>query len=830
MHVLRPVSYLRLAACSVFALLTSTLPGWAQAGGHGSLQVTVTTQNGTIQLPGVTVTVVALDGRTVSTQVSDESGLCTVPDLLPGLYSVRATLEGFDPARSSIQVGRESTAKTSVDLRLSGVSERVDVIGNAETAPPTIGESLSTRGVLESRLVEQLPIRDHSVLSALKLLAGIVEGPGGVSIKGGRTNQSGLQIGMATQTDSSTGSPLFRLPVDAIDSVEVLPNPYSVEFGRFSSGLTVIKTKRADDTWRFALNSPDVSFRTVRSQPWNVTGLESFGPRIGFGGPIIKDRLFLEQSAQMRYAVTEVWSRPPDQTKTNLWLSAFTRLDLNMTPNQSLTGNINIFPSKSNDVTLNTFNGPDVAADQNDNLLSGSVTAHTTLSAKALLESTVQLTGFHVDVSGHGDAPMVLMPSQNSGNFFNRQQRTTDSVQWVEAITGSREWGGVTHLFKAGLDLMHTTFTGTSSSSPVIIRRDDGTLARELTFAGPIEQNVDTTDFAVFGQDRMQPVPRLLLEFGARVDRDGVLAKTNATPRFGTVILLDEKGAGVLRGGVGLFYERTPSVVGAFDQFETTTDIRYADAGVTPLGPPQIFTHLVAPTMNVARSATWNLEYDQRMINGWSMRAGVLQRRGSHELIVNPVALSPGDSRAGLVLSSEGISRYSEGEVTLRYAPGPRFDVSGTYVRSSAMANLNAYTAFFDNVRYPVISYDAYAPMSSDVPNRLIAHTRTIFGSRWLVSSIFEVHNGFPYSVTNDKLDWVGPRNQIYHFPTLVLLDLDLEHKFTFLKWKPWIGVRAFNALNRFTPTEVQSNLSSPAFGSFYNSYGRQIRFQLRIE
>ena len=40
-------------------------------------------------------------------------------------------------------------------------------------------------------------------------------------------------------------------------------------------------------------------------------------------------------------------------------------------------------------------------------------------------------------------------------------------------------------------------------------------------------------------------------------------------------------------------------------------------------------------------------------------------------------------------------------------------------------------------------------------------------------------------------LDWVGPRNQIYHFPFLALLDLDVEHKFSVVKGKPWIGFRA---------------------------------------
>ena len=84
------------------------------------------------------------------------------------------------------------------------------------------------------------------------------------------------------------------------------------------------------------------------------------------------------------------------------------------------------------------------------------------------------------------------------------------------------------------------------------------------------------------------------------------------------------------------------------------------------------------------------------------------------------------------------------------------------------------------------------------MPNRLIASTRTVFANRVLVSSILEIHSGFPYSPVNDMLDWVGPRNQGFYFPTFAMLDLDVEHRFTFLKFKPWIGIRAYNALNRF--------------------------------
>ena len=487
------------------------------------------------------------------------------------------------------------------------------------------------------------------------------------------------------------------------------------------------------------------------------------------------------------------------------------------------------FPSWADDVTLNTFNGPDVTADQRDRLLTGSVAARSVLSSASILESTVQVSGFRVDVSGHGSAPMELVPSGNSGNFFNRQHRSTRSAQWVEAWTSSGEWGGVRHLFKVGSDLMHTSFNGDSASSAIEIRRDDGTLARRLSFMGPIAQDVASTDLALFAEDRMQPHPRLLLELGGRIDRDGVLQEINVTPRVGAVFLLKESGAAVLRGGFGLFYERTPSVVGAFEQFETPIDSRYGADGVTELGPARMFQQVVSSNLGVARSTTWNAEYTERLSKGLSLRAGLFGRHGANELIVTPVD-SADPARGIFRLTGDGRSRYVEGELTLRYAPGPRMDVSGSYVRSAASANLNAYTAFFDNVRWPIVSTDQYAPTANDTPHRLVAHTRTIFGTRWLVSSILEVHTGFPYSVTNEMLDWVGPRNQIYRFPTFAMLDLDVEHKFTFLKGKPWIGLRAYNALNRFTPSEVQANLSSASFGSLYNSYGRQIRLQVRFD
>ena len=176
---------------------------------------------------------------------------------------------------------------------------------------------------------------------------------------------------------------------------------------------------------------------------------------------------------------------------------------------------------------------------------------------------------------------MQMLPDTTLGNFFNQQQRATSNYQWVGTISMSRQTLFGEHYLKAGIDLLQTDYDGTSLSRPVIIERPDGTVTRRLDFTGASSQEVPSTDAAFFLQDRLQPNPHWYVEFGGRVDRDGVLGEWNVTPRVGTALVLDDSGDMILRGGWGLFYERTPSTAGAFDQFETATDTRF-DAGPAP--------------------------------------------------------------------------------------------------------------------------------------------------------------------------------------------------------------------------------------------------------
>ena len=160
---------------------------------------------------------------------------------------------------------------------------------------------------------------------------------------------------------------------------------------------------------------------------------------------------------------------------------------------------------------------------------------------------------------------------------------------------------------------------------------------------------------------------------------------------------------------------------------------------------------------------------------------------------------------------------------------GSHADVNVSYIRSAARADLNALSNYVDTIMWPVFGVNAYAAAPADAPNRLLSRGRFFPTPRWLVIGVLDWRNGFPYSVTNDALDYVGPRN-VLRFPNDLRLEAGLERQVKIGKFQPWVGVRVWNALNSFLPVDVQSNLGSQNFGTFYNSEYRQIRIILRFE
>jgi len=801
-------------------------PVSAASQGGGVIEGFVTTQNGTIRLGGAQVVLFNSSNREVSTVLSEGDGHFRFTALQQGKYALTASLDGFAASRAVVVVTSGATTDQSLDLPLATLMQTVEV-----KAPASIVSAASTLGATDSISSRETDdfASGNGLGGALRLLASVIEVPGGVSIKGGRPTQAGVQIGASTLTDPVLGLVHFTLPDDAIDSVAVMPNPYAVEYGRFSSGLVVIQTRRGSDDWHVRLNNLSPTFRSKRHEDlYNINGIAGWAPNFETGGPIVKNRVFLEQTAQYRFSSDDVPSRPEDERRDTQMLSSFTRVDANLTTKHSLVGSAGFFPGVTTLASLGTFTPPEATVDTHERVMLGTVTERALWSDRLVSESTVQIRSYQSSVQPQGTAPMQLRPETTLGNFFNTQYRSPSTFQLIQTLSGSAKLPTGLHLFKVGLDLLVNHFDGTSDSRPFLIERSDGTLVRRLDASGPSAQMLGTTDVALYAQDRVQPSERWYLEFGARLDRDGVVGRWNVTPRVGAALLLDQTGSSVLRGGYGLFFERTPSAAGAFKygQFETFTDTRFADDGLTPLGPPVSFVDVTSPNLRTARAATWDVTYEYRWKPSFSVHASFLDRQGSHELMLD--AEQVGDIGA-LRLQSDGHSIYRDLEVGFHASHESRFDMTASYSRSLAEGDLNSFANYFDTMLWPVVPPRGYGPLPTDVPHRFLARGRVLPSSTWLITTVADWRTGLPYSLVNAALDFVGPRNEM-RMPNYLRFDLGLEHRFRIGKLQPWIGIRAYNAFNAFLPADVQANISSPAFGSFYNSQFRQYRLQVRFE
>ena len=798
----------------------------AQQSGGGVIEGFVSTQNGTIRLGGAQVVVHNSSNQEVSSVLSDGDGHYRFTALQEGRYTLTAVLEGFAVTRAAVVVAPDATTERSLDLPLATLTQTVEVM-----APASIVSAADTLGAAESITSRESDefANGAGLGGALRLLASVIEVPGGVSIKGGRPTQAGVQIGASTLTDPVLGLVHFTLPDDAIDSVAVMPNPYAVEYGRFSSGLVVIQTRRGGETWHARLNNLSPTFRSKRHQDlYNISGIAGFGPNFELGGPLVKNRVFVEQTAQYRYSSDDVPSRPEDERRITHWISSFTRIDANLTTKHSLVATGGFFPSVTTLASLGTFTPPDATVDVHERVVLGTATERALWSDALVTESTVQVRGYRASVQPQGTAPMLLLPETTLGNFFNTQYRSPTTFQLIQTASGAKKLRSGLHLFKVGLDLLVNEYDGTSNSRPFVIVRSNGTVARRLDFSGPSLQNLPTTDVALYAQDRVQPSARWYVEFGTRLDRDGVIGRWNMTPRIGAALLLNEAGSSVLRGGYGLFFERTPSAAGAFKfgQFETLTDTRFADDGVTPLGPPVPFVHVTDPRLRTARAASWDVTYEYRWRPSLSLHASYLDRQGSDELMLDAVRFG---GIGQLRLESSGRSIYRSFEAGIHASHASRADLTASYSRSLAEGDLNSFANYFDAMLWPVVPPHGFGPLATDVPHRFLARGRFLPAASWLIVGVADWRTGLPYALVDAYLDFVGPRNN-QRMPNYLRVDLGLEHRFKIHKLQPWIGVRAYNAFNAFLPADVQANVSSPAFGSLYNSQFRQYRLQVRFE
>lgn len=232
-----------LAACclpvGLFQLVT---PSAIQAQtSSGNLAGTVKDASGAV-VPNVKISVRNQETGVTTTATTNAEGQYRVENLLPGVYDITATAQGFAThVLKGVSITVISTATEDVSLAVSGNSTTVEVSSEAGVSLDTTSQNLTT--TFESQELAVLPTAaiGNGVLN-VSLLAPNVSSPGGVgigtgpSVGGQRPRNNNYTVEGIDDNDKSVTGPLIEIPNDAVGETTIITSQFSPEFGHSSGG------------------------------------------------------------------------------------------------------------------------------------------------------------------------------------------------------------------------------------------------------------------------------------------------------------------------------------------------------------------------------------------------------------------------------------------------------------------------------------------------------------------------------------------------------------------------------------------------------------------
>jgi hypothetical protein len=813
---------LRYAARAALVLaLAAAARGQAPPGLTGGVRGTVfTVESGQERafVPGARVRIQPA-GVTVST---DAIGRFSAAELAPGTCRITVEFSGMEAAPLDVSIHAGKVTEVEIELKVAKLKEEITV--SAQTEAVEASETAS-KAVLQQSALEHAPNINERFESLLPLLPGVVRGPDGlINMKGARTSQSGVLLNSANVTDPVTGSSGINLPIDVVSTAQVVANPYDPEYGKLAGAVATIDTRLSDfDKFRFKIQN---FMPRMRKRDGSIVGIESSTPRMTLTGPLIHGRAALTQSFEYRYVRTPVETLPPlERDSVVESFDSYTQLDLNITERQNASVTLSFHPQKLNNLGLNTFTPQPATPDlrQRGHFLAF---AHKFVSQSgALLASQISFKEFDADLKPHSNEPYRLGIETATGGFFNRQDRDTSRFEWQEGFSPRAMEARGRHQLKLGLDIVRNAYDGRQAFSPVEVLRASSQLAERIDFGPAASEAIRQREYTGFVLDKWTIHPRVTLDAGLRLDRDSVSDEGHVAPRLGFAIAPFKGLRTVVRGGAGYFYDRINLNIPTFLLLPGRTVTRYLPDG--SVAGVLAYSHRLAGPIDNPRSTAWNVELQQEVISQLLLRVGYSQRNTVRDFFVEPL-------REGvLLLSNTGRNRYREFQITARYQIR-RHVLNGSYVRSSAIGDLNDFNQFFGNTPGAIIRPNERAPLAFDAPHRVLLWGQFEAPFKITFAPVLDVHTGFPYSVTNEERDYIGARNRAGRFPRFSSLDVQVTKEITIpfrgKKYKVHAGAKLFNLLNHYNPRDFQSNAASFRYGAFLNSVDRMMRGKFVLE
>jgi len=816
-------------------------------------------------LPGAQVTLTIADDAGLKARapeqsvVTDASGGFRFERVTAGTYDIRTEFPGFRPNVSHVRVAGRAPGAMTVVMQIEGLTQEVSVSGGGGQASAAASANLNAITIDEDTL-DDLPVLDQDIVGAVsRFLDSSAIGTGGTTIL-----VDGVEVNA------------LSLSASAVQQIKINQDPYSAEFMRPGRGRIEIVTKPGGHDYSGTFN---VRFRDSALYARNAfaTTVPPQQRRIfegSFGGPIpgaektsfmLSGSYDAEDSQATVYAALPtsiVQANTPTPARHELFAGTWNHQHSEKTVQSIRFSHLG---EKNVNQGVGGVNLPETGSNRTTREDELTLSQQTIFSPQ-LLNDVKFLYGVEYEPrTAVTQAPrIVVLDAFTGGGGQNDSVRTEHHFTLVEAIT----WSPKNHVVKFGInvpdwswrgydDLSNRLGTYYFSSLPQYVLGRPYSLIQQ---AGDGQVNFLEKVVGLFVQDEIRPRHNLSLDFGLRYDWQNYFHDSNNfAPRMSMAFAPGETTRTIIRGGAGVFYDRTgPGPIqdlirydGSHLQRYVITDPAFPSPPPNPdtIAQPASIVQL-SPDVRIPATLQYSAGIERQLRAKTTLAINFIGSRGYHVFRSRDINAPPPpdfqarpDPARGVVreIESAGTQRTASIQVTLRGQVTKYFNGSAEYNFGRALNDTNGINWM------PPNNYDLSLEYArADFNQR---HRVELFGAfnggpnlNFGISASFAT--GRPYSLTtgqdkfntgvaNARPDGV-PRNSL-NGPDFANVDLRWSRQFELpstggRKRSATIGVDAFNALNHVNYSYYVGNLSSPFFGEAISaSAARRIQFSLRV-
>ncbi len=844
------------ARCAILVLVLASRLAAQRAAGV-IVTGTVGDETGAV-LPEATVELRGA-GAVLQSAMTGPTGDFEFRSVPPGRYEIVATFQGFQPTTVRVAVGNRPPGAVRITMPLAGITQEVTV-GDAPADVKADARSNLDSSTVDEKALANLPVFNEDVVATMsRFLDSTAVGTNGVMLI-----VNGIEVNALT------------LPAAAIQQIRINQDPYAPEFRQPGRGRIEIITKpssqRLSGTANFTFRDDALGARNyfaVTKPPEQRRIFEGF-----LGGPVRHSdntgfTLSLKDDSEDTQAA--VVARDLSGLVQENVANPFHRglVSGTVTRQQGRNNTIALTASYDNQSQRNQGVGGLTLASAGMNssfIEQDTIYNHQTVITPTLLNQVRVLFGNEYESTDSLSAAqkIVVVDAFTGGGAQSDRSRTEHHIQMTDVLG----WSAGSHSIRTGFQIpdwsrrRYDDNTNTAGTFYFSSLADYGA-GRPFSFiqqAGNGHVVFLEKVLGAFVEDDVRLRPNLSLVAGLRYDWQNYFHdNNNVSPRLSMAFAPKEGGRTVLRGGAGLFYDRSgPGPIQDVLKFDGTRLIRYVitDPGYPlpfPPGrsiaaaPPGIVTF--APDLEIPFTLQYSFSVERELRKGTSASVTYTGSRGYDQFRSRDVNAPPPpfyaarpDPGYGVVreIESAGRSRSDSVQFTLKGQLAPRSSGSIQYTLNKAMNDTSGVGWM------PPNSYDLsleYAPADFDQRHRFDFIGTFNSGSWANLGVAVALYSGRPYSVTTGRDDFnTGtanarppgvPRNSL-EGPGYADLDLRWSKE---LRFHPGgetpavvIGVDAFNVTNHVNYSRFIGTLSSPFFGQAVAAQSaRRIQLLLRV-